>query len=105
MKRFRCLTLVFLVLSSALALGLGGCDAPEARHKAAGNLLFRDKKYAEAKASYEAAVKANPRDAGARILLGNTLFELGDVAGARREYEDALRLDPQASEAHRGLAI
>jgi len=89
----------------SLLLGAAACDAADARHKAAGNLHFKQGRYAEARKEYEAAVAANPKEPGGRILLGNALFELRDYAGARREFETALAADPKAPEAHRGLAI
>src|SRR4030095_1564341 len=82
-----------------------GCDARDAKHRAAGNLHFKEGRYAQAKAEFEQAVKARPGDAGNHILLANALFELGDLAGARGSFEEALRRDPDAPEAHRGLAI
>ena len=51
------------------------------------------------------AWKRRPGDAGNHILLANALFELEDYEGARRSFDEALRLDPDAPEAHRGLAI
>lgn len=104
LRRMRPWFLVVAVLFVG-SFGLTACDAPDAKHKAAGNLYFQQRKYAEARAEYEKAVAANPKDPGGHILLGNALFELGDHAGARRAYEEALRLDEGAAEAHRGLAI
>ena len=93
-----------LALAWALAWA-GGCDAADAKHRAAGNLHFKEGRYPEAKHEFEEAVAARPGDAGNHILLANALFELGDLGGARRSFDEALRLDPQAPEAHRGLAI
>jgi cytochrome c-type biogenesis protein CcmH/NrfG len=89
----------------ALLLLLSACDAADAKHRAAGNLHFKERRYAEAKAEFEQAVKRRPDDAGNHILLANARFELEDYDGARRSFEEALRLDPDAPEAHRGLAI
>lgn len=72
---------------------------------AAGNVYFKQGKYAEARSQYEAALKSNPKSPGAHILLGNAHFELGDLGAAQRHFEAALRLDPKAIEAHRALAI
>ena len=95
-----------IVLGVALLGGGAGCrSSKSATHKAAGNLLFQQGKYGEARAEYEKAVAAEPNDPGSRILLGNALFEIDDFAGARAAYEKALALDPKAMEAHRGLAI
>lgn len=95
------------MLAWVLVCGLlaAGCDSGPAKHKAAGNLYFKQGKYAEAQAEYQQAVKLAPTDAGAQILLGNARFELDDLAGAKAAYEAALALDEAAPEAHRGLAI
>jgi Flp pilus assembly protein TadD len=79
------------------------CSPDEAKHKAAGNILFRRGDVSGAAREYSAALKANPNDANARTLLGNALFELGRSAEAEREYERALALDPGARSAARGL--
>jgi adenylate cyclase len=93
---------VFLLSFVALS---PGCDAPEAKHMAAGNLHFKQGKYAAARTEYEAALAKNPKSAGAHILLGNAHFELGDLGSAQRQFEAALELDAKAIEAHRALAI
>jgi tetratricopeptide (TPR) repeat protein len=82
-----------------------GCGNEEAKHKAAGNMLFKQKKYAEAKVEFEKAIAVAPKDPNGHILLGNALFELADYPSARAAYEKALALDPKAMEAHRALAI
>ena len=89
----------------AVLLVLSACDSGPAKHKAAGNLYFKQGKYTEAKAEYAEAVRLAPKDPGGQILYGNVLFELDDRAGAKAAYEAALATDPNAPEAHRGLAI
>lgn len=93
-----------IVLAVAM-LPLAACDARDAKHRAAGNVHFKQKDYEKARTEFEQAVAANPKDPGNHILLGNALFELGRYDEARRAYEEALRLDPKAGEAHRALAI
>jgi tetratricopeptide (TPR) repeat protein len=94
-----------LVCAIGAALSTSACEEPSAKHKAAGNLLFKQQKYGEARAEYDKAVAAKPKDPNGHILLGNALFELGEYAAARASYTQALALDPKAMEAHRGLAI
>lgn len=94
-----------LVLVAFVTSGAGCKSSASAKHKAAGNLLFQQRKYGEARAEYEKAIAAEPNDPGAHILLGNALFELDDFAAARAAYQKALALDAKAMEAHRGLAI
>jgi len=48
-------------------------------------------------------IKANPRDAGARLLLGSVLQEEGDRAGSIAELTEAVRLQPRSAEAHNAL--
>lgn len=93
------------ILALALVLGATACDPADARHRAAGTILFNQKKYAEALVEFEKAVQANPKEPGNHILVGNALVELGRTDEARAAYEEALRLDPRAGEAHRALAI
>jgi tetratricopeptide (TPR) repeat protein len=93
------------LLGLTLLVPPAGCGNEEAKHKAAGNILFGQKKYAEAKAEFEKAIAVAPKDPNGYILLGNALFELADYAGARAAYEKALALDPKAMEAHRAIAI
>jgi tetratricopeptide (TPR) repeat protein len=50
--------------------------------------------FAAAKASFEAALKKNPKDADAAFNLGRTLEETKDKAGAEKAYKDALKAKP-----------
>src|SRR5258706_16050674 len=87
-----------------VAVALLACSPEEAKHKAAGNLLFRRGDLTGAATEYAAALKANPNDANSRTLYGNVLFELERYDEAQREYERALSLDAGARAASRGLA-
>jgi tetratricopeptide (TPR) repeat protein len=51
-------------------------------------------RFENARAIYRRAVEADPRDAGARIQLGEVLRQFGDVEGARREGALAAELRP-----------
>jgi Flp pilus assembly protein TadD len=97
--------LAIVIGATLLTAGAGCKSSKSAKHKAAGNIFFQQGKYGEAKAEFEKAAAAEPKDPGSRILLGNALFELDDFAGARAAYEQALQIDAKAMEAHRGLAI
>ena len=48
-------------------------------------------------------VKANPRDADARLLLGSVLAESGDRSESIAQLTEAVRLRPQSAEAHHAL--
>ena len=48
-------------------------------------------------------VKANPRDADARLLLGSILQEDGDRVGSIAQLTEAVRLRPRSAEAQNAL--
>ncbi len=91
----RAITCILIVLSA--------CSPEEAKHKAAGNVLFKQGDLDGAVREYRAAVQANPKDANSRTLLGNALFEKEKYDEARTEYQQALALDPKARAAMQGL--
>jgi tetratricopeptide (TPR) repeat protein len=92
-------------ISVAVLLLLAACSNEEARHKAAGNVLFKKGDLDGAANEYRAALKLNPKDANSHTLLGNVLFEKADYAGARSEYDSALATDAKARAAIQGLAM
>jgi tetratricopeptide (TPR) repeat protein len=63
--------------------------------RAGAEMLLRQ--WEKAEADYRAAIKINPLDPNARMLLAVCLFRRGDPAGARREFELALVLMPNAT--------
>jgi stress-induced-phosphoprotein 1 len=63
--------------------------------KQLGNTHFRNKKWAEAVAAYEDAVKRAPKNAAIRNNLAAALCKIMDFNGAKREIEVALDLDPK----------
>lgn len=87
-----------------LAMPLLGCAPEEAKHKAAGNVLFKRKDFVGAEREYRKAVAAKPRDAGAHVLLAEALFNQQRLGDARAEFEQALELKPKSPDAHKGLA-
>jgi Flp pilus assembly protein TadD len=88
-----------------MTLALLGCSSEGAKHKAAGNVLFKQGDVDGAIKEYRAAVEAQPKDANAHTLLGNALFEKSSWEEARREYEKSLELDAKARAALEGLAL
>jgi tetratricopeptide (TPR) repeat protein len=97
MTRRACLFAVALVACAA------ACSPEEAKHKAAGNVLFRRGDIEGALREYRAAADANPRDANAQTLIGNALFEKERYDEAAAAYERGLSLDPGARAAAWGL--
>jgi tetratricopeptide (TPR) repeat protein len=81
-----------------------GCSSEGAKHKAAGNVLFKAGDLEGAVREYRAASTAQPKDANALTLLGNALFEQSKLDEARAQYEAALSLDGNARAALQGLA-
>src|SRR5258707_5135686 len=48
-------------------------------------------------------VKANPRDADARLVLGSVLMEDGERAESIAQLSEAVRLRPRSAEAHNAV--
>jgi tetratricopeptide (TPR) repeat protein len=59
---------------------------------------------ADARQRVEAAVGANPNDAGLRMVEGEVLAMLGDASGAERAWRKAIELDPALPQAYGSLA-
>jgi hypothetical protein len=60
-----------------------------------GNRLLRERKPAEAKASFEAALATDPKNPHAHAGLSEALLDSGDAAGAQLSAETAVRLRPR----------
>jgi Tfp pilus assembly protein PilF len=61
--------------------------------------LFNGSKFAEAKAAFEGATKADPKMALAHYQLGMTALNLGDIALAVSSLEQYLALEPNGAKA------
>lgn len=84
--------------------GAGGGGAEAIYNQ--GVVLFNAGKYAEAKAQFEAAVKADPNMAMAQYQLGMTALNLGEIPTAVAALEAYLKLDadgPRAAEVKAAL--
>jgi len=71
--------------------------AEEAKQR--GNSFFREKKFPQAIAEYEEAVKRAPKDAAIRNNLSAALTKIMDFNGAKTQIEKALELDPNYTKA------
>ena len=91
--------------SILVIFAVAGCSSEGAKHKAAGNVLFKQGDLDGALGEYRAAVAVQPRDPNAHTLLGNALFEKSQWDQARKEYQASLDLDPKARAALQGLAM
>ncbi|MDD2271381.1 MAG: CHAT domain-containing protein [Desulfuromonadaceae bacterium] len=76
-------------------------------------VLYREERYAEAKALYETEMKLQPEDTPlyqlARaayirktVAAGESLYRIGEIAAARSTFLDLIRYDGRSVEAHRG---
>lgn len=75
-------------------------DAEKAEEaKQRGNDFFREKKFPEAIAEYEDAVKRAPKDAPIRNNLSAALTKIMDFNGAKTQVEMAIELDPTYTKA------
>ena len=69
-------------------------------HREKGNALFKEAKFADAKAHYDEAIKQNPTDAKLYSNRAATLTKLVAYPDALRDLEECLRLDPNFVKAY-----
>src|SRR5207244_6295565 len=79
-------------------------DNEDAQLKA-GNLLLMAGKYQDAKTRARAALKKNPKNVAALVLLGNALAGLKDLESAVELSQQAALLEPQRSGLYRNMGI
>jgi tetratricopeptide (TPR) repeat protein len=82
--------------AASLSAAGGGGGSAEATYNN-GVVLFNAGKFAEAKAQFDAATKADPTMALAHYYLGMANLNGGDLAGATSAFEAYLKLDPEGS--------
>jgi tetratricopeptide (TPR) repeat protein len=70
-----------------------------------GTILFRQKKFRQAREHYMRAVESDPAYPLAHFNLGNLADEQGDFEGARKHYREAVRLNPRYADAYFNLAL
>jgi tetratricopeptide (TPR) repeat protein len=68
-----------------------------------GDLFFKWKKYDDARAAYDHALKLDPNNAQALWRLANVERVQGQLAEALRNYTRALAIEPNLPEAHFGM--
>ncbi len=76
----------------------GGGGSAEAMYNQ-GVILWNSQKYAEAKAQFEAAIKADPNMALAHYQLGMAQLNLGQIPDARGSFENYLKVDANGAKA------
>jgi tetratricopeptide (TPR) repeat protein len=77
---------------------VGGAASAESLYNQ-GVVLWNGQKYAEAKAQFEAAVKAKPDYPDALYRLGMASLNVGDMAGARTAFQNYLKVAPTGDKA------
>jgi tetratricopeptide (TPR) repeat protein len=70
-----------------------------------GTILFRQRKYRQAREHYTRAILSDPSYPLAHFNLGNLADEQGDFEEARMHYLDAIRLNPRYADAYFNLAL
>jgi len=88
-------------LEKSASLGGGGRRLP----MRLASVHLRQGRVTEARAAIEPYVAAHGADAAARLLLGQTLIELGDGARGTTELQGAISLDPNQAESHQLLGM
>lgn len=100
MTRRFCAALFVLLLFSAVGYGQTASDEFER-----GNVLYREGKFQQAAAAYEAILKQGVAGTAVYFNLGNSYFRLGMVAPAILAYERALRLQPNDPDIKHNLSL
>src|SRR4029077_1963534 len=77
----------------------------EAVQLKAGNLLLMAGRYQDAKTRARAALKKNPKNVAALVLLGNALAGLKDLESAVELTQQAALLEPQRSGIYRNMGV
>lgn len=70
----------------------------------AGSMLLAAHAFDDARTRANAALKLEPKNANAAILLGNALAGLSDLEGALAEYQDAIAMNPSEDAAYTNIA-
>jgi tetratricopeptide (TPR) repeat protein len=73
-------------------------------HNNIGNVHFLLDRMDDAKAAYEAALKAEPADAGILSNLARVLLKLGKKAEAKKMFQKAVKKDPRVLRKYNDLA-
>ena len=85
----------FVAPMPVFAAGPVAAAADEDATYAKAQTLFNDKKYREAIALLDKIIAANPRDARAIVLRGDSKSNLDDDQGALRDYNVAIGISPE----------
>lgn len=88
-----------------------GCNIAATGHNVQGKRLYEQGQFAQAISTFQKAVNANPRNPDAYYNMASTYYYLGKQQNnatwtqqAEQLYRRALVIDPNHTDAHRGLA-
>ena len=70
-----------------------------------GEDLYEQKRYEEAIAQFNEAIRLDPQLTNAYYKRGNAYDDLGQYERAIQDYDEAIRLDPQYADAYANRAI
>lgn len=88
------------------AASLGGAEGASAQDLYnQGVILWNSGKFAEAKAQFEASVKADPNYADAHYWVGMATLNSGDIAAAVPSFENYLKLAPNGDFAEQAKGV
>lgn len=90
-------------LAERLKTGTNSAKASEAVKR--GEALHTDKKYDQAIAEFDAAIKLDPSNTEAYRLRGRSKREKGDLQGALRDFNKALEIEPNSSRTFLGRGL
>jgi tetratricopeptide (TPR) repeat protein len=86
------------------AVGLGGNASAQDLYNQ-GVILWNASKFAEAKAQFEAAIKADPNYADAQYWVGMATLNSGDMTNAVQYFENYLKLAPTGEFAEQAKGV
>ncbi len=87
----------WFVLCGLLVFSGAAFAAEVEDHLLSGSQFAKEKKYKEAAREYETAVKIDPQNADANLLLGLTLANTGDLDGALKYSQASVAIKPSYS--------
>ena len=99
----RLLGLLLLGTALELALAPGAALAREDRSLRKGRILFKSRKYYDARLEFQKALRVNNQDPVAHLWLGKTYARTSDLGKAVDHLKIAIELDPGVEEAYREL--
>jgi len=89
-------SLVLIVLALFMTACGGRDEQASEAHLQKARSFFSERNYNKARVELRNALKENPHNVPARVLLGDTYVRLGSIGNAFAAYRSAFQLDPKA---------